>query len=199
MKKNKLDIIFLLDRSGSMSGSENNTINSYNSYLSKQKKNKYLTKITTILFDDQYEILFNRENIKEVKYLTNKEYYVRGCTALYDAIGKTINFYSRQIKNKVLFIIITDGLENASREYNKQQIQELIKSQKSWEFIYIGANIDSYSEGMNIGIKRSNIANYSKTKTGIDNLFSAVELATDSFYKTSSIKENWNQKLKEQK
>lgn len=199
MKKNKLDIIFLLDRSGSMSGSENNTINSYNSYLSKQKKNKYLTKITTILFDDQYEILFNRENIKEVKYLTNKEYYVRGCTALYDAIGKTINFYSRQIKNKVLFIIITDGLENASREYNKQQIQELIKSQKSWEFIYIGANIDSYSEGMNIGIKRNNIANYSKTKTGIDNLFSAVELATDSFYKTSSIKENWNQKLKEQK
>lgn len=199
MKKNKLDIIFLLDRSGSMSGSENNTINSYNSYLSKQKKNKYLTKITTILFDDQYEMLFNRENIQEVKYLTNKEYYVRGCTALYDAIGKTINFYSRQIKNKVLFIIITDGLENASREYNKQQIQELIKSQKSWEFIYIGANIDSYSEGMNIGIKRSNIANYSKTKTGIDNLFSAVELATDSFYKTSSIKENWNQKLKEQK
>ena len=199
MKKNKIDIIFLLDRSGSMSGSENNTINSYNSYLSKQKKNKYLTKITTILFDDQYEILFNRENIQEVKYLTNKEYYVRGCTALYDAIGKTINFYSRQIKNKVLFIIITDGLENASREYNKQQIQELIKSQKSWEFIYIGANIDSYSEGMNIGIKRSNIANYSKTKTGIDNLFSAVELATDSFYKTSSIKENWNQKLKEQK
>ena len=136
MKKNKLDIIFLLDRSGSMSGSENNTINSYNSYLSKQKKNKYLTKITTILFDDQYEMLFNRENIKEVKYLTNKEYYVRGCTALYDAIGKTINFYSRQIKNKVLFIIITDGLENASREFDKLRIKQLIQNHPNWE-IYL--------------------------------------------------------------
>ena len=195
MKKNKLDIIFLLDRSGSMSGSENNTINSYNSYLSKQKKNKYLTKITTILFDDQYEILFNRENIKEVKYLTNKEYYVRGCTALYDAIGKTINFYSRQIKNKVLFIIITDGLENASREFDKLRIKQLIQNHPNWEFIYLGANIDTYSEATKIGIKESNIASYQKTKKGFNDLFEAVDEATISLLKHDNLSNKWNQSL----
>ena len=195
MKKNKLDIIFLLDRSGSMSGSENNTINSYNSYLSKQKKNKYLTKITTILFDDQYEILFNRENIKEVKYLTNKEYYVRGCTALYDAIGKTINFYSRQIKNKVLFIIITDGLENASREFDKLRIKQLIQNHPNWEFIYLVANIDTYSEATKIGIKESNIASYQKTKKGFNDLFEAVDEATISLFKHDNLSNKWNQRL----
>lgn len=195
MKKNKLDIIFLLDRSGSMSGSENNTINSYNSYLSKQKKNKYLTKITTILFDDQYEILFNRENIKEGKYLTNKEYYVRGCTALYDAIGKTINFYSRQIKNKVLFIIITDGLENASREFDKLRIKQLIQNHPNWEFIYLGANIDTYSEATKIGIKESNIASYQKTKKGFNDLFEAVDEATISLLKHDNLSNKWNQRL----
>lgn len=195
MKKNKLDIIFLLDRSGSMSGSENNTINSYNSYLSKQKKNKYLTKITTILFDDQYEILFNRENIQEVKYLTNKEYYVRGCTALYDAIGKTINFYSRQIKNKVLFIIITDGLENASREFDKLRIKQLIQNHPNWEFIYLGANIDTYSEATKIGIKESNIASYQKTKKGFNDLFEAVDEATISLLKHDNLSNKWNQRL----
>ena len=195
MKKNKLDIIFLLDRSGSMSGCENNTINSYNSYLSKQKKNKYLTKITTILFDDQYEILFNRENIKEVKYLTNKEYYVRGCTALYDAIGKTINFYSRQIKNKVLFIIITDGLENASREFDKLRIKQLIQNHPNWEFIYLGANIDTYSEATKIGIKESNIASYQKTKKGFNDLFEAVDEATISLLKHDNLSNKWNQRL----
>ena len=195
MKKNKLDIIFLLDRSGSMSGSENNTINSYNSYLSKQKKNKYLTKITTILFDDQYEILFNRENIKEVKYLTNKEYYVRGCTALYDAIGKTINFYSRQIKNKVLFIIITDGLENASREFDKLRIKQLIQNHPNWEFIYLGANIDTYSEATKIGIKESNIASYQKTKKGFNDLFEAVDEATISLLKHDNLSNKWNRRL----
>lgn len=195
MKKNKLDIIFLLDRSGSMSGSENNTINSYNSYLSKQKKNKYLTKITTILFDDQYEMLFNRENIQEVKYLTNKEYYVRGCTALYDAIGKTINFYSRQIKNKVLFIIITDGLENASCEFDKLRIKQLIQNHPNWEFIYLGANIDTYSEATKIGIKASNIASYQKTKKGFNDLFEAVDEATISLLKHDNLSNKWNQRL----
>lgn len=195
MKKNKLDIIFLLDRSGSMSGSENNTINSYNSYLSKQKKNKYLTKITTILFDDQYELLINREDIQEVKYLTNKEYYVRGCTALYDAIGKTINFYSRQIKNKVLFIIITDGLENASREFDKLRIKQLIQNHPNWEFIYLGANIDTYSEATKIGIKESNIASYQKTKKGFNDLFEAVDEATISLLKHDNLSNKWNQRL----
>ena len=114
-KKKELDVVFLLDRSGSMQGSELDTIGGYNSYLSKQTKNKFNTKITTVLFDDQYEILHDRKDIKEVKDITEKEYYVRGCTALLDAIGKTINNLDKKVKdNKVLFVITTDGLENAS-------------------------------------------------------------------------------------
>lgn len=200
MRKNnkKMDLVILLDRSGSMSGSENETIKGYNKLIENQKINNKDIKVTTILFDNEYQILHDKVDINKIPKLTNKKYFVRGSTALLDAIGKTINLIKSKTNNKVLFVITTDGLENASREYNKQQIQELIKTQKSWEFIYIGANIDSYSEGMNIGIKRSNIANYSKTKDGIDNLFSAVELATDSFYKKSRINKNWSQKLKDQ-
>ena len=95
-KKKSLDVVFLLDRSGSMQGSEKDTIGGYNSYLDKQRNNKYNTKVTTVLFDNEYELLNNRQDIKDVKNLTDKEYYVRGCTALYDAIGKTINTIAKE-------------------------------------------------------------------------------------------------------
>ena len=162
MKKGKnkeMEVVFLLDRSGSMRGMEDDTIGGYNSYLEKQRKNNN-TKITTVLFDDQYEVLKMREDIKNVKNITSDEYYVRGCTALYDAIGKTIKTIEHSVKdNKVLFIITTDGLENASVEYDKKSISKLINKHNDWEFMYIGANIDSYAEGQSIGIKAGNIAN----------------------------------------
>ena len=121
------DIIFILDRSGSMSGTENDTIGGFNSFIQQHKKNKN-TKVTTVLFDDQYEVLYERKPITEVKKLTPKEYYVRGCTALMDAIGKTINSLDKKTKNnKVLFVITTDGLENASHEYDKKKIKKLIE------------------------------------------------------------------------
>ena len=194
MKKKSLDIIFLLDRSGSMSGTESDTIGGFNSFI-KEHKNDEGAKVTTVLFDNQYEVLYERKPITEVKELTPKEYYVRGCTALMDAIGKTINSLSRKIKNKVLFVITTDGLENASREYNKEKIKKLIEKHPNWEFIYIGADIDSYAEAAAIGIRSSNTANYSKSKKGIDTLFRSIGAAYDCMCEEKSLSTNWKQDL----
>ena len=189
------DIIFILDRSGSMSGIETDTIGGFNSFINKHK-NKKNTKVTTVLFDDQYEVLYERKPITEVKKLTPKEYYVRGCTALMDAIGKTINSLDKKIKNnKVLFVITTDGLENASHEYNKEKIRKLIKKHSNWEFIYIGANIDSYSEATQLGIRSSNTANYSKSKRGVDTLFASVGKAFDCMCEEKVLSSDWKQEL----
>lgn len=197
MKKTKsLDIVFLLDRSGSMAGSESDTIGGYNSYLEKQRKNKINTKITTVLFDNEYEILHERTDIKEVQKITEKEYYVRGCTALLDAIGKTIINIDRKVKNnKVLFIITTDGLENASREFTKEKIKSLIELHPNWEFLYIGANIDSYKEGASLGIKSQNIANYNKNKKGTENLYESINFATKCLVEDEQLSESWKVKL----
>ena len=170
----KLDVVFILDKSGSMGGQEENTISSFNEYLEKEKKNKYSTSITTILFSDQYSILHDRVDVKKMKKLTNKEYFVGGCTALYDALGNTIHSFENKDTDKVLFIIITDGYENASREYRKEDIKKLIEKHKDFEFIFVGADIDSYAAGNDIGIRKENIANFKKDKKGTSKLFGAV-------------------------
>ena len=193
MKKKEMDIVFLLDRSGSMAGSESDTIGGYNSYLDKMKNNK--AKVTTVLFDDQYELLTNREDISKVKKIDNKTYYVRGCTALYDAIGKTITTIERQTNNKVLFIITTDGLENASLEYNKKSISKLIKKHNNWEFLYIGANIDSYAEGSSLGISSKNIANYKKGSVGVSKLFNSIARASTMMMEEECLDTSWKKDL----
>jgi len=125
-KDEKMDLIFILDRSGSMMGSQKDTIGGFNSFIQKEIKKELDTRVTTILFDDQYEVLYKRKPIHEVNELTEKEYWVRGTTALLDAIGKTINTLDKEIDNKALVVIMTDGYENASHEYTKQQIKNLI-------------------------------------------------------------------------
>ena len=194
-KEKKLDVVFILDRSGSMSNQVDNTISSFNEYLEREKKNKYHTNITTVLFDDNYSILHDREDIKKVKKLTEKDYYVGGCTALYDALGNTIHSMEKKDTDKVLFIIITDGYENASREYKKDDIKKLIKKHKDYEFIYIGADIDSYAAGNDIGIRSSNIANFRKDKRGTSKLFKAVECFAGSMMEESADMSNWKQEL----
>lgn len=195
MKNIEMDIVFILDRSGSMSGIESDTIGGYNSYINNQKDKNVL--VTTVLFDNNYEMINNRKHISEVNKLTNKEYFVRGSTALLDAIGNTIKFMDKSINKKVIFIITTDGYENASREYNKEQIKELIKGHSKWEFIYVGANIDSYEEGRKLGIKNQNISNYKKDKIGVSKLYDSIERASNMMYNESSIKDNWKDELED--
>lgn len=192
-KNEEMDIVFLLDRSGSMGGIETDTIGGYNSYINEQKKNN--AKVTTILFDDRYEMLTKREDIKNIKKLTNKEYYVRGCTALLDAIGNTLNFMDKEKANKVMFVITTDGMENASKEFTRAKIKEMIQGHKDWEFIYIGADIDSYSEGQSIGIDSKNISNYRKDKKGVSMLYSAINNATENYRADRRNNVDWKQDL----
>ena len=192
-RDNEMDVVFLLDRSGSMGGIEKDTIGGYNSYIDSQRGKN--VKVTTVLFDDKYEVLHNRVDVDNIKKLTNKEYYVRGCTALLDAIGKTIREMEDKNPNKVIFIITTDGYENASTKYNKSQIKELISVHKDWKFMYIGADIDSYSEGRSLGIKDEFIANYKKTDRGISKLYNALTTASKLFYEEEIIDESWKNEL----
>ena len=190
-----LDLIFVMDRSGSMSGSEEDTIGGFNSFIQREKDKNLNTHVTTVLFDDQYEVLYKRKPINEVNELTRNEYWVRGCTALLDAIGKTINTLDKEIDNKVLFIIMTDGMENSSREFSKEKIRNLI-SNHNWEFIYIGADIDSYSEAGHIGIKRTHTANYRKSREGFNDVFLSAEFAADEMRCGHRLEEvNWKNRL----
>ena len=193
--KDVLDVVYILDRSGSMSDVTEDTIKGYNSYIEGQLKNK--VKLTTILFDDFYEVRTFRKDIKKVEKLTDKTYYTRGCTALYDAIGKTIADISKEKPNKVLFIINTDGLENASREYDKEKVRKLITSHKKWEFMYIGANIDSYAEASSIGIKRENTANYKKDKKGTAILYDTLGSATQIMCCKARVNKSWKKSLED--
>ena len=194
-RKKLMDVVFILDRSGSMQGTEKDTIGGYNGYINDFKSKN--AKITTVLFDDKYEMIIKRQDVNEVPKLTEKQYFVRGCTALLDAIGKTIKFMEKEKAEKVIFIITTDGYENASIKFNKEQIKEMIQGHKEWEFIYIGAGIDSYSEGQSIGIHKSNIANYKKDGKGISKMFKAMFLASEEFCDEDCIDSSWKDELED--
>lgn len=196
MVDEKIDIIFLLDRSGSMYGSENDTIGGFNSFIAKQKAQENDVRVTTILFDHGYDVLYKRKNIYEVNDLTRNEYFVRGSTALLDAIGRTIVTLDKEIDNRVLFVITTDGYENSSKEFTKRQIKNMIQNH-NWEFIFLGADIDSYDEAASIGIKRSHVANYQKTSRGINDMYESVDKAVLYCKEDMELDESWKEKLEE--
>ena len=180
MNGNLTEIVFLLDRSGSMSGLENDTIGGFNGFVKKQAEIGP-TNLTTVLFDDQYEILHSGIDAKNA-VLTEKEYFTRGSTALLDAVGKTIDEVGMRLAatpeaqrpGKVIVVITTDGLENASRQYGYEQVKAMITRQSEqyrWEFIFMGANIDAAQEGQKLGIRLDRSFNYEATSYGVNSMF----------------------------
>ena len=194
--KKMLDVVFILDKSGSMGGSEESTITSFNEYLEKEKMNDYRTRVTTILFSNDYNYLYKGIDVCKVIPLTRDDYNVEGCTALYDAIGSAINYIDKCDTDKVLFIIITDGYENASKEFNRDMVRKMIESHSDYEFIYIGADIDSYSAGSSIGIRCSNIANFKKDRKGTGLLFKSAKNFEASMME-DSMSSSWKSDLDE--
>lgn len=175
----KTDLIFILDRSGSMSGLESDTIGGFNSMLEKQKKEEGEATVTTVLFDHEYEIIHDRFKLEHVKPLTDDDYFVRGSTALLDAVGSTINKEINVQKrlpegekaDKVICVIITDGMENASREYSYNDVSKMIEREKErygWEFLFLGANIDAIAEAGRMGISSSRAATFCNDSEGIE-------------------------------
>jgi uncharacterized protein YegL len=184
MNMDLTEIIFLLDRSGSMGGLETDTIGGFNGFIEKQIQLEGETIVTAVLFDDKYEILWNGVKAEQVR-LTNREYFVRGYTALLDAVGKTIldvgyrlsRTRAEERPGKVFFVITTDGIENASREFTYAKVKELIRHQQEkygWEFIFLGANIDAVKEARNIGIRKENAHNYEASEDGIRQIYCVV-------------------------
>ncbi|WP_245827645.1 vWA domain-containing protein [Paenisporosarcina indica] len=180
---NVTEIIYLLDRSGSMSGLESDTIGGFNAFIAKQCQLGKVS-LTAVLFDDQYEILWNGIDASVAK-LTHENYYVRGTTALLDAVGKSIldvnhrltHTHADQKPGKVIFVITTDGMENASREFTYEKVKERIKHQEekhNWEFIFIGANMDAAKEASSMGIQSDNAFNFVASEVGVESMFEMV-------------------------
>ena len=205
--KNKItELVFILDRSGSMSGLESDTIGGYNAMLKKQQEEPGEAIVTTVLFDDNYELLHDRTNIKGIKSITEKEYYVGGLTALLDAIGKTISKIVNATRHtakehqaeKVIFVITTDGMENASREYDHHKVKEMIEHQKArynWEFIFLGANIDAVSTARDIGISEDRAVKYHADGEGTILNYNVVSEAIINLRANKEVDATWKEAI----
>jgi len=208
MQKNLTELVFILDKSGSMSGLEDDTIGGFNSLLTKQQKEPGQAIVTTVLFDDKYELLHDRISISGIRPITDKEYFIGGSTALLDAIGKTIIKIGNAQKytgedqraSKVMFIITTDGMENASREYTIGKIRQLIERQKEkygWEFLFLGANIDAVSTAAEFGIDADRAVNYVADAQGTNLNYQAVCCAVSEIRTSNTLNRNWKASIDE--
>lgn len=209
MKYETSELVFILDRSGSMSGLEKDTIGGFNSLIQKQRKEKGKCYVSCVLFDDVQEVIYDRVPLNEVKKMTQKQYYARGCTALLDAMGGAIHHignvhkYSKEEIGKTLFIIITDGLENSSKRYTYVTIKQMVERQKEkygWEFIFIGANMDVIQEANKFGIDQAvryacdeegTALNYSVLSENIIKMRTTVGNAKES------LPDDWAHKIKD--
>ena len=208
MKKGLTELVFILDRSGSMSGLESDTIGGYNAMLEKQKKEPGEAVITTVLFDDKYELLHDRINIRGIVPITDREYYVRGSTALLDAVGKTINKIGNAQKHTaederaehVMFVITTDGMENASCEFSYAKVRKMIEHQKrkyGWEFIFLGANIDAIATAERFGISEDRATNYNADSEGTSLNYAVISETVSCLRASRPIAEDWKDRIEE--
>lgn len=208
MKKDLTEIVFILDRSGSMSGLESDTIGGFNAMLEKQKTAQGEALISTVLFDDDSEVIHDRRDIKTIEPLTEAEYYVRGCTALLDAVGYAIHHignvhrYARDEDRpeNTLFVITTDGMENASRRYRHEDIKRMIEKQKDkygWEFIFLGANIDAVKEAHRFGISEDRVSNYHADSVGVRMSYDVVAETVCDLRRDKKMAKAWNLRIDE--
>ena len=209
MKKNLTEIVFILDRSGSMAGLEGDTIGGFNAMIEKQKQEPGDALVSTVLFDDQREVIHDRVDIRSVAPMTRKEYYVRGCTALLDAVGHAIHHignvhkYAREEDRpeKTLFVITTDGMENASHHYSYKRLKAMIERQKErygWEFLFLGANIDAAREAARFGIGADRAANYHADSKGTHVIYETVnEAITQVRCCSAPLGADWKQRVDE--
>ena len=207
MNNNLTEMVFILDRSGSMEGLVSDTIGGFNSMIEKQKKEEGGAVVTTVLFDNQYEILHNHVNIKDVQPITEKEYFARGTTALLDAVGKTIaqvehrqNFADGDnTPAKTMVVIITDGYENASQEYTYETVRKMITAQQEkhgWEFIFLGANIDAEKVGGSMGISADRSVNYVCDGDGTAENFAGISMAATALRSVEgTINNDWRKNI----
>lgn len=207
MKKNLTEIVFILDRSGSMAGLEGDTIGGFNAMIQKQKDEPGEAFVSTVLFDNYSEVIHDRVDIHRIKPMTRNEYYVRGCTALLDAVGSAIHHignvhkYAREEDRpeKTLFVITTDGMENASRKYSYEKLKAMIERQKEkygWEFLFLGANIDAAKEAARFGIDADRAANYHADSEGTNVIYETVsEAITQVRCCAAPLSADWKQKV----
>ena len=214
MKKGLTELVFILDRSGSMVGLEKETIGGYNSLIEKQKKNQGEVYVSTVLFDGVSEVLHNRIPLCEIQPMTEDEYYVRGCTALLDALGGAIHHIGNVHKyakeedrpEKTLFIITTDGQENSSRRYTYKKVKHMVEKQKEkygWEFLFLGANIDAIAEAERFGIKADRAVNYECDEEGTAINFKVLSKAVSRVIEYSyddceeMLDDSWKEEIEE--
>lgn len=207
MNKNLTELVFILDKSGSMAGLEEDTIGGFNAMLRKQKELEGDCHISTILFNHTHELLHDRLDIKAVAELSGEQYRVGGATALIDALGfgldKLINVQAQTAPayraTQVLFVIITDGYENSSGNYTSEQVKAMVEKQtaEGWEFIYLGANIDAVETARAYGITPDRAQNFHADKQGIHTITEAVSAAATQYRQSAAMPKGWNKKIKD--
>ena len=205
MQKNLTELVFILDRSGSMAGLESDTIGGFNAMLEKQRKEPGRALISTVLFDDASQVIHDRVDIQRIEPMTDRQYFVRGCTALLDAVGSAITHirnvhkYAREEDRpeKTLFVITTDGMENASRHYSYERLKEMIHQQQTqgWEFLFLGANIDAAREAARFGIHRDCAADYHADKEGTAVIYEAVNQAVCAMRACQPMDSSWKRSV----
>ncbi len=210
MKKGLTELVFILDRSGSMGGLESDTIGGYNAVLRKHKEAEGEALVSTILFDDRTEVLHDRVPVKEVQPITAKEYYVRGCTALLDAVGSAIRHIAdvhkclgkENVPEKTIFVITTDGMENASRNYTYNKVRKMIERRKEkhgWEFLFLGANIDAVAEAGKLGIHADRAVRFHNDSVGVALNFRALADVTSGMRRApaAAVGAEWKAEIEE--
>ena len=208
MKKNFTELVFILDRSGSMNGLEADTIGGFNAMIEKQKKAEGEALVSTVLFDNVSEVIHDRVNIMDIRPMTDKDYTVGGCTALLDAIGGAIHHignvhkYARQedVPEHTMFVIITDGMENASRFYRSERVKQMIERQKErygWEFLFLGANIDAVETAGRFGIGADRAVNYHSDRRGTKLNYEVLSEAISAVRCSAPLGADWKRRIDE--